>query len=269
MNFKPVWQARKKTIWFVLMLLGAAHLMSLVVRHDVKDADFINYAKKFPQICHFPMGEGTLIEKQWVLTAGHIGNDLKRDLESGRQVEMLCNGKAYKIEGVVVHPAFKPIEEGLDNDIALVKLSLPVQNVVPAKVYALKDEKGKLISLVGMGDVGTGLTGPQKWDKITRASTNRIDGTEKNWIYFRFDSPTDKSATPLEGISGPGDSGGPAFYNDGKAVYVLGVSSFQKGQDKYGRGHYGVTEYYSRVSTYSSWISQTIKSGQTGAGISH
>ena len=232
--------------------------MSLVVRHDVPEETFIALAKKFPQVCHFEMGEGTLIDSCWVLTAGHIGQDLKSELLTEKKPKVRCNNQSSLIEAVFIHPDFKNIEEGLNNDIALVKIKTPVRNTMPANIYLKQDETGKHIIIVGMGDTGTGITGPQNRNSITRAASNVIDGVEKSWIYFAFDPPESKNVTEFEGVSGPGDSGGPAFLMEHDSLFILGVSSFQKGQDKFGKGRYGVTEYYSRVSAFSTWIHQTI-----------
>ncbi len=247
-----------KIIKVTSLIIVAFALQSLVVRHDVPDEKFIELAKHYPQICHFEMGEGTLIASQWILTAGHIGNDLQRDMESGKNPFVTCNGQPHSIEGVFVHPDFKSMSEGLNNDICLVKIKTAVTHVTPVKVYSKKDESGKHITLVGSGDVGTGKVGPQKWDKITRAATNVIDGVDPHWIFFLFDPPESKQATAYEGISGPGDSGGPALAEFGNDVYIVGVSSFQKGQEQFGKGRYGVTEYYARVSAYSKWIDLTM-----------
>jgi hypothetical protein len=49
-------------------------------------------------------------------------------------------------------------------DIALVELSEPVSNVVPAAVYRWSDEADAVVTLAGHGGVGTGLTGPIEED---------------------------------------------------------------------------------------------------------
>lgn len=247
-------------IRMVVLIVAVLIFQGLIVRHDIPDETFITLAKKYPQICHLPMGEATLIDTSWVITAGHIGNDLLRDIKQGYSPTVQCNGATYPIDRVIVHPKFQSIEQGLQNDIALVKIRGSVKNVAPATIYGRHDELGKGITLVGMGDRGTGLTGPQKWDKITRAATNRIDGVNEQWIYFSFDPPDSANSTPLEGISGPGDSGGPAFTEIDGARYLIGISSHQIGRDKFGKGRYGVTEYYARVSSYKSWIAKTLSS---------
>ena len=68
--------------------------------------------------------------------------------------------------------------------------------------------------------------------------------------------------TPLEGISGDGDSGGPALLTAEETLYVAGISSYQD-ENSYGLGTYGVKEYYVRVSQYAGWIEQVQSGGQT------
>lgn len=242
----------------VILFVLAFTLQSLITRHDVPDDKFVQLAKLYPQICHLPMGEATLIDSSWALTAGHVGNDLARDIKDGYSPTLTYNGIKYQIDKVVIHPAFKSLEEGIQHDIALIKIKGSVKNGTPAKLYDKQDETGQQITIVGMGDMGTGLTGPQKWDKITRAATNKIDEVDNQWLRFSFDSNESANTTEMEGISGPGDSGGPAFVDKDGVRHIIGISSHQKGQAEYGKGRYGVTEYYVRVSVYSSWIKETI-----------
>ncbi len=238
-----------------ILTLSAFLSVGLILRHDVPDKAYIELAKAYPQLCHFADGEGTLIASQWVVTAAHVAEAIKEGLTYESQ-EILCNDQSYEIEEVIVHPEFALSPASIANDIALVKLKKPVTGVEPARLYSKQDEKGKLITVIGRGDTGTGLTGPVEMDKINRAGTNKVDGSDEEWIYFKFDGPDSPNTTPMEAISGPGDSGGPAFFDDGDTRYILGVSSFQDGE--VGEGRYGVTEYYARVSAYKNWIEETI-----------
>jgi secreted trypsin-like serine protease len=257
-----------KVIYYSCFTLFWIIAQALVVRHDVKDIDLLNLAKKYPQICHFRNGEGTLISSQWVLTAAHLG-ELYVNTKDSLDLKMECNGKTYIIEKVVVHPDYKGEDGNVLNDIALIKIKTPVTGVVPALAYEGRDEVGKTVVLVGRGYPGTGLSGEQKekWDKKTRAATNKIDTVAKEYLRFSFDKPGTKNCTKYEGISGPGDSGGPAFFSLKDKLYIVGVSSHQftmvhiddnGNKTTIGSGQYGVVENYTRVSNYSKWIKSVV-----------
>ncbi len=73
-------------------------------------------------------------------------------------------------------------------------------------------------------------------------------------LVFRFDAPGDENVTPLEGISGPGDSGGPAFLETADGLRLAGLSVASSGRPK---GRYGVWEFYTRVSPQVQWVWDT------------
>ncbi len=105
-----------------------------------------------------------------------------------------------------------------------------------ARLYDRSDEVGKEIVFVGTGWAGTGDTGMADGainkDRLLRAAQNRIDGIKPGYVRFTFDSPDSEHALPLEGISGPGDSGGPALWFDDDQTCILGVSSHQDGRGR-------------------------------------
>jgi hypothetical protein len=246
-------------ICFILLMFLSSFI---IIRHDRDDQHYLNLAKKYEDlICHFSMGEGTLIHSEWVLTAGHVSYDLVKMTKQYDEVKVMVNHKEYLIDYVVVHPDYKPII----NDIGLVKLKSAVPSQRFAALYSNSNEAGKLISIVGSGDTGDGVKGTHIMDKKLRGATNRIDGVDHNWIWFTFNDPGDKNCTELEGISGPGDSGGPAFIDDGKNVYIVGISSHQKNEGL--KGTYGVREYYTRISNYTQWIYNVIQGARPASPV--
>jgi hypothetical protein len=223
----------------LILCIGVAlDLQAIVRRSDRPDARYIERAKGLDAIVdmNLPRGAGTLISPEWVLTAGHVTAIFKKPHE------VIIAGERVPVERVVVHPKI---------DLALVKLARPVK-VTPVPLYTKRDEEGQEILVAGRGFSGDGERGPVERDGRLRAATNRIDKATGEWLRFRFDEPA--AATDLEGISGPGDSGGPALIGD----RVAGVSSGQDDRATGKEGVYGVDEYYVRVSSFLDWIADTI-----------
>jgi secreted trypsin-like serine protease len=253
------------TIMTVLVLLMAPRPAdAIVMRHDRDEQTFINLASRFTATVTFRTsadravlaGMGTLIHPRWVLTAAHVADNLK----AGDQVGL--SGKTYEIEAVIKHPEWRGATswENLRMDIALIRLRAAVADVVPAHIYTRSDEAGMSATFVGMGSYGTGITGPIAENSTMRAATNRVEKSDGSLLQFRFDSPDDVGTTPLEGICGEGDSGGPAFIERDGIVYLIGVSSAQDSRPADRKvGHYGVLEYYVRVSHFADWILATIR----------
>lgn len=231
----------------------------IVMRHDVDEAKYIALAETYGESAiRLNAGCGTFLRANWIITAAHvavvpqIGGDVT------------VNGVKYAIKRKVIHPQFR---EGISimHDVALLELVESVPNVKLAKLYKKQDEVGKEIIFVGTGWAGTGdkgmVDGAINKDRKLRAAQNRINGFRPSggFIRFTFDAPGSKEALPLEGISGPGDSGGPALWFDGDQPYILGVSSHQDGRGM-GRpeGVYDVYEYYTRVSDYAEWVEKTM-----------
>jgi hypothetical protein len=246
---------------FLAVVLISAAANPIITRHDRDDAEYLRLGGQFEQVLaqlnletpgNPPDGEGTLIARLWVLTAAHVGVEV----ETGHMLTIA--GKECEAETTYVHPEW---DDGASDDIALIKLRRPVDGVDSAKLYPFKDEVGRVVTVVGRGDSGTGETGPSGNDGRLRGATNRVDGASDQLLWWRFDAPGDSTgnATELEGISGPGDSGGPAFAEIDGVWYLLGVSSTQSTRATAGKeGVYGVTEYYVRVSSYLDWIEETI-----------
>ncbi len=242
----------RSAVWLALFLLArATPAPGIIIRHDRDDGRYLELAKSYSQLVHMntqepgkpPDGEGTLVDFRWVATAAHIATLIK----PGHLVTL--SGRDYEVAAVHMHPEWN---DG-PHDIALIRLASEVSGVEPALIYRQQDEAGQLVTLVGIGDTGTGVTGPERNDGRVRAATNRIESATEAWLKFPFDQG-DK-ATELEGISGPGDSGGPAFIDDAGKRYLVGIGSGQSTRATGGReGLYGVTEYYTRVSTYAPWM---------------
>jgi secreted trypsin-like serine protease len=227
---------------------------------------------------YMPFASATLIAKNYILCAGHVFD--KYALGGAVGMRFILGGQTIPIQikqaGVInIAPGYvnNPRTGALNNDISVVKLS---QNstVVPAAIYSGKSEKGKVGTMVGYGESGTGLTGDQ--DSTTKlGGHNTLDVVSKTTIETDFDSPHSTkqndfgSATPtdLEGQLGPGDSGGALWIKVNGQWAMAGVNSFgEEGRGKLtfdGSGdpiedYYGWISGFTRVSNYLSFIKKYV-----------
>ncbi len=252
-----MWQYSGKLVSKIGLLLLAwvitipTSASAIVVRHDRQDEELLALGERFPATGKIePDGSCTLIAPTWIITAGHVAPLITPGVSLVQFGE-----KKYKIKRVVMHPDCKLRgNQPPKTDLALMELVEPVIGVTPAALYRKKNEKGKQIIIAGYGDLGDGTSRPRMSDGKLRAATNVIDKVRKNRILFDFSKPP--SGTELEGVSGPGDSGGPAFIDVNGQPLLAGVSSAAMDGEP---GRYGVTEVYTRVSEFAKWIDEVIK----------
>ncbi|MBW4685581.1 MAG: trypsin-like serine protease [Komarekiella atlantica HA4396-MV6] len=220
---------------------------NMIIRHDVPDRSSLVDESDYQSIITFFNGDGagTLISPFWILTAAHTA----RNIPDHHTISITSG--SYTIEQVVPHPDFVGEQPGDIDDIALVKLSSPANQVATFDLYEDEAELGQEVLLLGRGDYGNGQIGTIGTDKKLRKATNLIDQVDNHWIKFRFDAPPD--CTSLEGVSGIGDSGSPALINKHGKLLIAGVSSWQDHEDE-AYGLYEAIEYYTRVSRYVAWI---------------
>ena len=217
---------------------------------EKKPADPLKFGERFTAVCKVGEvggGGGTLIAKEWVLTAAHVAEGMHE--RTGGDLNVLFdNGEKIAVHSIFLHP--QHVHMG-DHDIALLQLERQVKDIAPMPLLSDRIRAGERIIIAGHGD-HRNSDGTWIRDGKLRAYTNIIDSTNATHIFFDHDPPG-KDATELEGVSGPGDSGGPALIERKGQFHVAGVSSMARSGSE-GVGSYGTVEIFVKVPAYLEWI---------------
>ena len=262
----------KRVLCLIPFLLSPA-ADALLIRGDVDDALYRVEATAFAPLVDMPgEGHGVLIAPSWIVSAAHV--------VAARPVnEVIINGQARRIREVIVHPGYTPLPKVIadaalasgdpsgvmrfletSDDLALLHLQSPVDDVEPAVLFRGNDEAGRTVRLFGKGATGNGDTGevPDSPHRTSlRRASNVITAADDRWISYTFDPPA--SALPLEGMTGGGDSGGPVLTDVDGHWMLAGVASWRhvKG-DIHRVGRYGDGGNSVRISRYVGWIESVI-----------
>ena len=226
---------------------------AIIYRHDIDAEAFLIDRAEFPAVFEILPGDGgaTLIAPQWAVTAAHVTQLIQRD---GSHT-VTIDDEEYNIIEVATHPKWGGIHF---NDIALLKLDRPVNNILPLPMYEREDELGQQVLILGSGDHATGLEGARNAarDGQFRGVTNIVERIELGSLWVQFDAPGSANETNLEGVAGPGDSGGPALIEVDGSYYLVGVASFgiEMGDPPPEPGTYGSFDTYTSISRHRDWI---------------
>jgi len=227
--------------FFAASLLPPAE--AIIIRPDRNEDSYTANAKGYPAVGLILPNRGfaTLLADQWAITSA----DAAQSIPEG-QGEIDFHGKKYQIQKSVIHPNWKDTEA---NRIALLKLTKPVKGIEPLSIYSGASEVGLVAVLLGFGPPG--VKDITKW-----AATNKIEEASPDWIFFRFDQPSD--ATELEGINAPYDLGGPAIIEVRGTRFLAGMNVTTPSGNY--PSEYGAYISYARLSSCYDWIVDTIRS---------
>ena len=241
-----------RTLIAFLLLLVAPLAEAIIMRHDREVARYAALGSSYPAVGYLGGVTCTLIAPRWALGAGHTVEDYFNP--TGRPGVTFA-GRRYEIDKIIVHP--RRVHRSVDSstDLVLLRLREPVDGIAPVLLYDRDDEPGKIVTIVGYGDTGNGLTRDRHERGKVFAARNRVEAALENSIIFTFDTPP--AGLDLEGVPGPGDSGCPALLEENGKLYTLGVGSFNTGDEETASA-YGTVDAFARVSTNRKWILDTI-----------
>lgn len=228
---------------------------NIIIRHDRPDSAYRALGARYADVLAHVEDrvESVLLASRWVLTAAHA----VETIGPFDQPFATIRGQRYGIDRIIIHSEW---EGGWDDilsnhDLALLRLDRPVSDVRPITLYPGDDETGLVVTILGRGRTGTGVTGQVgEKGKVVRGATNRIDGASSTALLLHFG--IDNDPTDLEGLAGAGDSGGPALLERGDTLYLVGIGS--AGTMQKGYSAYGTFDIYTRVSAFRDWIENTI-----------
>ncbi|MGB1253527.1 MAG: trypsin-like serine protease, partial [Candidatus Promineifilaceae bacterium] len=255
---------RKSIILFVMSIVASFLLVQAVDANDGRIAGGEEATPgEFPWMVSVQTMGGyhycgaTLIAPEWVLTASHCIYG-----ESAGQVKVVIGrhdlttgeGQTVNVARIIMHPDYGIT---LDNDIALLKLASPVNDVAPIGLVTAGmgvDDVGKAATISGWG---AWSSGGSPLDKLRKVTVPILSNTDCNSNY-NVKIKMDMICTGLdEGGKNPchGDNGGPMMVRNAADDGWLqaGVVSWGLGCTSADRP--GV---YARVTEFTGWIDAQI-----------
>ncbi|XP_034072398.1 enteropeptidase-like [Gymnodraco acuticeps] len=204
---------------------------------------------------------GSLISAMWVLTAAHCISDRNMTVVLGLESMSVrnLNNVSKAIDKIIVHPMYNSFN--LDNDMALLKLSSPVNFTDYIQPVCLASENSTFYTGVNSWVVGFSFTSSgAKADTLQEVRVPIVGNNECTCAHHDLtDNMICAGLRAGANDSCQGDSGGPMMIKKGSDWVQSGVVSFGEGcaLPKFP----GV---YARVSNYEDWIKNHTGSSQPG-----
>lgn len=214
---------------------------------------------------------GSLIAKTWVLTAAHcIANDAGRQVRFPSNTRIMIGsndltkgGRRIQAVKVIKHPNYNPTT--MNNDVALIKLAKPVNDITPAAYVSAPTTEatyaavGKPAYVVGWGDTDPSSRDvyPNKMRELVVPILSRSVCNGPN-AYDGDVTTRMICAGYMKGgkDSCQGDSGGPLIVKNAAGTFRLQVGVVSFGTGCAVRNFPGV---YARLAVIGPWVTQTIK----------
>lgn len=250
---------------------------------------------------------GTLIDEEWILTAGHnfFVAEEQNDPAPVKGINILVGNdpnapeSSHEVEELVFHPTWITQDDFYNgNDLCLVKLKTPIQDITPVALFTSENEAiGSKVWFCGFGDyaklAGQDFEALSKkhaventLDRKNEGIATSINGTtyEGGLLAFDFDNPAGtintlgdevvneeesflgsgdsaEGALEFEGTTVQGDSGGPLFIKEGSTWKLVGVLSggVSDPLEDHEDGNYGDISIFVRVSQQLDWIKSVVQ----------
>jgi len=202
---------------------------------------------------------GTIIAKDWILTAAHCVSPIKKyeyvhvyfgkhqEWDKGDHDVKLPKTAIHVHAGYSTHP-----QTGVPvNDIALIHYKNAAHGFKNFPLLAKKEpSKGMIITVAGWGVVNTATDTTAKLLRKVSVPVHS-DAQCKKWVGAPFAAKTTWCAGLAKGGKDAcqGDSGGPAFRQEGGKFKVYGIVSYGAGC-----GQPNSPGVYASVAAYRSWI---------------
>ncbi|KID64680.1 Peptidase cysteine/serine, trypsin-like protein, partial [Metarhizium brunneum ARSEF 3297] len=199
---------------------------------------------------------GSLLDSTTVLTAGHCQPKRVTSVRAG-SLNKDSGGVVAEVESVVVHPDYKRFIGEVNNDIAILKLSTPIQEseiISYAKLPA--SGSSPVIGSIAVA-AGWGTTGPLSKgdvsDKLLKVAMPIVDiNSDSCKASSAVQLPDTKVCAVGGGDTGKGDSGGPLI--DQETGQLIGIVS--------------IGPRYTRISSYIRFIDD-VNNGINGVDPRH
>ena len=204
---------------------------------------------------------GSLVDKNWVITAAHCVHDLYGQVEPPDEIDVILGvhdlqtdiGERVNVKRIVVHPQYD--DRMFYNDIALLELERSVTALSPVPMSFDPDSLADAMGIVmGWGDT----TGDDNYPDVLMEATLPIVSNDTCAAVYGSRDIIDTmlcAGYPEGGKDAcSGDSGGPLVVADGTGGWFLaGIVSW--GNECAMAGYYGV---YTRLSMYRTFIGEYI-----------
>jgi secreted trypsin-like serine protease len=249
-----------KTLLAFLLLAGS--VFAGTIDPKASDQKHLDYGSQFECVakisCRYTKSGVTgwascvIISEHWIVTAAHV-------VAEAEDWVVYVSGEKYPLDRVYVHEDF---ETGNGNDIAVGHSERKIALSFFPALYGQEDEQGQVVSICGHGIAGTFATGHVLADGKKRAGSNMVDYVDpKGLLVCSVGSGT---ATQLEYLISPGDSGGGLFV--GKEL--AGINSVVMSVGRAPLSKWGDESGHTRISKHKEWICErvAVREGPGGEG---